>query len=95
MRAGVVDVVLAVDLVTDKTQQAPERVAVDRVAGAANVNRAGRVGADKLNVDLKRWIGDGASPALTSGNYSVNCAVVPVVREDEVDETGAGDLSAD
>ncbi len=48
---GVVDVVLALDLVADRRQQPHHRVAVGRPAAAADVQRAGRVGGDELDQD--------------------------------------------
>ena len=52
LRAGVVDVVLAMNLVTDEAEEARQRVAIDGIARSADVDRAGRVGADELDVDL-------------------------------------------
>ena len=49
--AGVVDVVLALDLVAASLEQPRQRVAVGRAAGARRGHRAGRVGAHELDQD--------------------------------------------
>ena len=51
LRAGVVDVELALDLVAVEGEQARERVAVGGVARVADVHRPGRVGRDELDED--------------------------------------------
>ena len=64
LRAGVVEVVLADDLVAGQREQPGERVAVGGVAGAGRGQRAGRVGGDVLDVDLLRALRDGRAPVL-------------------------------
>ncbi len=51
LTAGVVDVELALHLVSGGLEQADQGVAVGRVATAADVQRAGRVGGDELDQD--------------------------------------------
>ena len=93
LAAGVVDVVLALDLVADRLQQPHQRVAVGGVAAAADVQRPGRVGGDELDQDPLRASrsapGPRPSPAATRRRQR---PPVPGVGEEEVDEAGAGDL---
>ena len=90
--AGVVDVVLALDLVADRLQQAHQRVAVGGVAAAADVQRAGRVGGDELDQDPLRRLDRGRAEVVAGGDQGGQRAPVPGVGEEEVDEAGAGDL---
>ena len=91
LATGVVDVVLALDLVPDCLEQADERVAVGGVAAAADVERAGRVGRDELDQDaLGRLDGRRAEPRRR--RQARHRAPIPVVGEEEVDEARAGNL---
>ena len=83
------------DLVTDEAEEPRQRVAVDGVAGAADVDRSGRVGADEFDVDLERRIGDRAAPLIAGGEHCVDRLAVPLVGENKVDEARAGDLGTD
>ena len=93
LAAAVVDVVLALDLVADRLEQADEGVAVGGVAAAADVQRPGRVGGDELDQDpfgrVGRGPGRGSSPDSARRCHR---PPVPGVGEEEVDEAGAGDL---
>ena len=92
LAAGVVDVVLAPDLVADRLEQPHEGVAVGGVAAAADVQRAGRVGGDELDQDpLGEAVGAGPRSSPDSARRC-HRAPVPGVGEEEVDEAGAGDL---
>src|SRR4029077_9586392 len=77
--AGVVDVVLALDLVTDRAQQSHHRVTVGRAATAADVQRAGRVGGNELDHDLFRRPGRGRAEVLTRADEAGERAPVPGV----------------
>ncbi len=92
LAAAVVDVVLALDLVADRLQQADEGVAIGRVAAAADVQRPGRVGGDELDQDPLRVGGRGRAEILADGDQRRQRPPEPGVGEEEVDEAGAGDL---
>jgi len=92
LRPGVVDVVLALDLVADCGEQAHHRVAVGRAATAADVQRAGRVGGDELDQDPFRLRRRGRPEFLPRADQPGQGAPVPGVGEEEVDEAGPRDL---
>ena len=52
LRAGIVDVVLARDLVAGELQQVRERIAEHRAAAMPDMHRPGRVGRDVFDIDL-------------------------------------------
>ena len=92
LRAGVVEVVLAGDLAALRGQDPAERVADRGPAGAAEVDRAGRVRRDELEVDL----GPGQRvPAAVRGAGVEHLAHDVALRgrgEPEVEEAGTRDL---
>ena len=92
LAAGVVDVVLAPDLVADRLEQPHQGVAVGGVAAAADVQRAGRVGGDELDQDPLGRGGRRRAEVLARLGEALHRAPVPGVGEEEVDEAGAGDL---
>ena len=92
LRAGVVYVELAVDLVPGEGEQAGQRVAVGGVARAADMDRPGGVGADEFDVDPQRGVGHRGAPATAGCRDVGQRAGVPVVREGQVQEPGARDL---
>ena len=93
--AGVVDVVLAGDLVAAALQQPAERVAVGGEPAVADVDRAGGVGRDEL--DLHPLAGaerrGGRSRRCPPSTTSDSTSCSQVGAEVEVDEAGAGDLA--
>ena len=52
LRAGVVDVIFARDVVAGKSQQAAQRIAEHRAAAMADMHRPGRIGRDVFDIDL-------------------------------------------
>ena len=52
LRAGVVDVIFARDVVAGKIKQAAQRVAEHRAAAMADMHRPGRIGRDVFDIDL-------------------------------------------
>ena len=92
--ARVVDVVLAQDLVAAQLHRARDGVPVRGVAPAGRGQGAGRVRRDELDqepVAARRR----AAPDVVAGRRDGRKGVaVPGVREEEVDETRAGDLEA-
>ena len=67
--AGVVEVVLALDLVADEAQDPPQRVAVGRVAAARGGQRPGRVGGDELDLDPLARLGLAAAVAVAGRQH--------------------------
>ena len=63
--AGVVEVVLARDLVADRLEDAAQQVADERAARVAHGQRAGRIGADELDVDALWFVRLGAAVVET------------------------------
>src|SRR6266568_5114284 len=95
LRAEVVHVVLAGDLVAAPGEQAGHRVPGDGIPPVADVHRAGRVRRDVLDVDPLSLPDPGSAPRGTSGDRALEGAEPDVRREPHVDEAGAGDLEAD
>ena len=93
LHAGVVDVELAGDGVAGPLESAAMRVAQRRAAAVADVQRAGGVGGDELDVDLEagapRRCGRSRDPAA---RIAATCGGELVLGEPEVDEPGPGDL---
>ena len=88
LRAGVVDVVFALDLPTGRGQHARQGVAQHGVARRAHVQRPGRVGADELHLArLAAAQIDVAVAALGSLDRS-HLAGQPRVAQTEIDEAG-------
>ena len=52
LRAGVVDVIFARDVVAGKIKQAAQRIAEHRAAAMADMHRPGRIGRDVFDIDL-------------------------------------------
>ena len=94
MASPVDDLRAALDGVPGELERARERVAVGGVAGAAERERAGRVRAHELDQDA--LAGRRATrPVLVAGlDRAGERAMVPVVRHEQVEEPGAGDLDA-
>src|SRR5690606_6186785 len=91
--AGVVDVVLAGDLVAAALEQPAERVAVGGEPAVADVDRPGRVGRDELDLDALALPEVVAGVALLAlGDDLGQDLVEPGGRQVEVDEPRARDL---
>jgi hypothetical protein len=94
LTAGVVEVVLALDLVADEAQDPPQCVAVRRVAAARGGQRPGRVGGDELDLDPLARLGLAAAVAVAGRQHRGRRRGVPGVGEEDVEEAGPGDLHA-
>ena len=94
LRAGVVEVVLADDLVAGELEQPRERVAVGGVTAAGGGQRAGRVRRDVLDDDLLGMLRMAVAPVVAGGHDLMRGGDVPGVGEEDVEEAGAGDLDA-
>ena len=92
LAAGVVEVVLALDLVAGGGEQVGQGVAGRGEAGVADVQRPGRVGRDELDVDpLPVAEVDGAE-RLALGQDPADQPGEPALVEPDVDEPGTGHL---
>ena len=90
--AGVVEVVLALDLVAGGGEQVGQGVAHRRQAGVADVQGAGRVGRDELDVDPLAVAEVDGPERLPGGHDPADQAGEPALVEPDVDEAGAGHL---
>jgi hypothetical protein len=82
------------DRVAAELEQPRQRVAVGRVAGVADVDRTGRVGADELDVDDPRGVGAAAAERLAGIQDARQRLRVPAVGQEEVEEPRACNLDA-
>lgn len=91
LRAGVVDVVLARHFVAREVEHVAQRVADGRAAGMAQVQAAGRVGADEL--DLHALAGGCAASVILAGGLDLADDRIQIrAVQAEVDEARAGDF---
>jgi len=89
--AVVVEVVLARDLCAAGGENAAERIADGGPPGTSEVDRAGRVGGDELQVDPLTGVVVTGAVGVTGGEDVGDEASLCVRGEADVDETGAGD----
>ena len=92
LRARVVEVVLAHDVVPGEREQPGEAVAVRRVAAGRDRQRAGGVGGHELDVDLEPLRSGAASESGLERR--LDRLRVPRRRRAQVEEARAGDLGA-
>ena len=92
LRAGVVEVVLAADVVAAELEQPRERVAIGAVPPACSGHRPGGVRGDELDVDALGGVGAAAAEVAAGGQHVVERLHAPGIGEEEVQEAGAGDV---
>jgi len=92
--AGVVEVVLAGDLRAARGQHPAQRVADRGPPGAAQVQRAGRVGGDELEVHVAPGQLVAGAVARARGEDLPDDRALGVGGQAQVDEPGPGDLGA-
>ncbi|MPM98877.1 hypothetical protein SDC9_146067 [bioreactor metagenome] len=92
--AGVIDVVLAGDVPAGEGQQARQRGAVGGAAAVADVQRAGRVGRDELDLHLLPAAGGGTAEVFLLGEHGLDHVGLAAGIEAEVDEAGTGDFGS-
>ncbi len=92
--AGVVDVVLALDAVPRRLEHPHEGVAVGRPPPVPDVQRAGRVGRDKLDLNPLGALLHAAAVALPLHQHLADHPVLDALLQVQVDEAAAGDLGA-
>ncbi len=94
LRPGVVEVVLAREVVAGELEDARQRVPVRGVAPARGGQRAGRVRRDELDEDALADRRRRAPEARAGPEHPVGGGRVPGVGEKEVEEARPGDLDA-
>ena len=92
LRPGVVDVVLALDVVAGGLQHAGQHVAQHRAAAVADLQRAGGVGRDELHLQRLPGAQIDRAPGVRRGQHRVDLRALPVGRQPQVDEAGRRDL---
>ncbi len=92
LRARVVEVVLARDVVAGELQHPRERVTVGRVPAARRGQRPGRVRGHVLDVHAQRLLRRPRAPAVARGQHLARRAHVPRVGEEDVQEARPRDL---
>ncbi len=91
LRARVVDVELARDLVAGGREQARQRGAEGRGAGADDDGRSGRIGAHELQADALAPTGHALAEIRTRGEDLAHHALLGADRQAKVEKAGAGD----
>ncbi len=89
--AGVVDVVLALDVVARGFEDGGDGVAEHRAAAVADVEGAGGVGGDELDLDAVAPAEGDVAPGGTGVDDGVDLGALPVEAEADVDEAGRSD----
>ena len=89
--ARVIDVELAGHIVARPVQTGGQTVTQSAAAGVAHVHRAGGVGGDELDIVALACADIGAA-VLGVGHGGAHNAGEPVLRKEQVDEAGTGDL---
>ena len=94
LRAGVVDVELAFDLVPVQCEHPRQRVAVGGVAGVTDVHRPGRVGRDELDEDAFAARRPARAEPIAGGESARQPVAQPGAGQEQVKEARPGDLVA-
>jgi len=89
---GVVEVILALNLVADGFQHAGDGIADHRAACAPDVQRPGRVGADELHLGAPARADVQPAEVIALGDDRLHLLLEPVVAQAKVDETRPRDL---
>ena len=94
LRAGIVDVIFARDVIARERQQARQRIAEHRAATMTDMHRPGRIGGDVFDVDLLARTDRDAAIGIGVAQHSAQ-RVRPCRRlEHEIDEARPGDIDA-
>ena len=92
LRAGVVDVIFARDVVACKIQQAAQRVAEHRAAAMADMHRSGRIGRDVFDIDLGAVADRAFAVGRALAQHREQLGRPDLRLQGEIDEAGTGDL---
>ena len=92
--AGVVDVVLALDIEAGGVEQRGEGVAEHGSASVADLQGAGRISGDELDLDAMSSAEFDAAPLVARFDHGQQLGALPVGVEGDVDEAGSGYVDA-
>ena len=92
--AGVVDVEFFLDVVAGGAHQVGQGTAEGRAAAVSDMQRAGRVGADELNLDLLPAAGLGVTVSGAGVEDFLQQLMEPVRFQIKIDKTRSGDFRA-
>ena len=92
LRAGVVDVIFAGDVVACKIQQAAQRIAEHRAAAMADMHRPGRIGRDVFDIDLGAVADRAFAVGRAFAQHREQFGRPDLGLQGEIDEAGTGDL---
>ena len=92
LRAGVVDVVFAGDLVAGEGEEVGERIAEHGATAMADMHRPGRIGRDILHVDGRAGALSRSAEAVPVGEDGAQNLVEDAFLQGQVDEARTGDL---
>ena len=92
LSAGVVDVILALDLAAGGGENGGEGVAEHGAASVADLERTGGIGGDEFDLDAGAVAVIAGAPLGAGCDDVVEAGAFPVGVQGEVEEAGAGDL---
>ena len=92
LRAGVVDVIFARDVVAGKIKQAAQRVAEHRAPAMADMHRPGRIGRDVFDIDLGAVADRAFAVGRAFAQHREQLVRPDLGLQGEIDEAGPGDL---
>ena len=90
--AGIIDVKLFLHIIAGCLHQIGQRTAECRAAAMTHMQRSGRIGADKLDLDFLPLSGGGIAICLTLIEDFLQQSVQPIRFQIKVDKAGAGDF---
>ncbi|MEH2485560.1 hypothetical protein V1280_001499 [Bradyrhizobium sp. AZCC 2230] len=90
LRAGVVDVIFAGDIVAAELEQARQRIAEHGAAAMADMHRTGRIGRDVFDIDLGAATNAAVIGALAQ--HRPQCLRPGGGYQRQIDEAGTGDI---
>ena len=88
LRAGIVDVIFAGNVVSRRCQRVRQRAAQHGAAGVPHMHRPSRVDADKLDHHLAALANLCRAERVSSASHRLNLLLQPAIAEPEIDEPG-------
>ena len=92
LRAGVIDVVLALDLKSGGVEHRGQRIAEDCAASVADLQRAGRVGRDELDLHPMAFAQIDAAPLVARVDHGEQQIALPLGVQRDIDESRPGHI---
>ena len=93
LRAGIVDVIFARDVVAGKIKQPAQRVAEHRAPAVADMHRSGRIGRDVFDIDLGAVADRAFAVGRSLAQHGAQFAGPDLRLQGEIDESGTRDLN--